>query len=532
MRNLERCIKLDASTVHHALVAYDSVLGDEKGKEVIAKAKLYFKSVQTFTYGGYFGNPKWPRPQNYAWQNVARYFDTAGSTGKGWLWWESDASVEKAGCFDALFQAYQKGKRPFLGHVVEGRGYMNGVAIYPFDVSRYCSDGPFLVKDVPFDVQLSQSLRIGRPDSLVCQRNDLIHHIVKRNGGDAPSRVREIEEQTAVLIHGITHVVESNGEVTHQPKIVEEFPFQQQTKWPCGFYELSGNTKTTYFNPCIIDFKGRDYLFARRQRWLNPSTTKEASNDLAIFDVTDAPKVVSVPKMASLYAGEQWDDPRAVVVDGRVYVSFAKWFHRIDRTTYQSMMLLSEDWSTASVFLEPKFGGNGSSKKNGTRDEKNWVWFIYDGRWHCVYMTNPMIVYGIPKKGRGDRPETFKNKAVELPWKFGDPRGGTPPVLIGDEYVTFFHSSTPWVKPQLRYHLGAVTFESKPPFALKRICVKPLLSGSEHDPRMYGGPPCIFACGALHRNGEWIVTFGVNDENCGWMKIPHAELDALLVPIK
>lgn len=532
MRNLERCIKLDQTTSHHALVAYDSSLG-EKGKEVVAKARLYFKAVQVHTYSAYFGSDKWPRPQNYAWQNVARHFDTNGAIGRAWLWWEADASPEKPGWLDALAQAYIKGKRPFLGHIVEGRGHMNGVAIYPFNISHYSTDA-FLVKDTPFDVQLSRALRIGRPDSFVCERNDLIHHIVKRRGGDSPSLINgEIKANpTAVLSHGITHVeVPAEGKSTPQQVIVEEFPFQQQTKWRCGFFELSGNTKTVYFNPSLIEFNGRDYLFTRRARWVNPNSSREVHSDLAIFDITEGvPKLLPIPNLSPTLAGEQWDDPRAMVVDGRVYVSFVKWFHRLNRFAYQSLMLLSEDWLSASVELEPRFGGNGSANRNGTRHQKNWVWFVRDGSWHCVYMTNPMTVYAIPKKGR--RFLTFKNPELKLPWKFGEPYGGTPPILIGDEYFTFFHSFTPWVTPRRRYHMGAATFDAKPPFSLKRICVRPILSGSENDPRLYGGPPCIFPCGALHRNAEWLVVFGVNDENCGWIKIPHAELESLMVPVK
>ena len=532
MRNLERCIRLDTSTTHNALVSIETGMGEVKEKEVILKAQSYFKSALPFRYPAYYGNMKWPRPQNYAWQAVARHLDSCSNDRENaWLWWESDAAPEKPGWLDTLYAAYVKGKRPFLGHVVESGRYLNGVAIYPFALSEYSTDA-FLVKDVPFDVQLSKSLRIGRADSMVCQRNDLIHHVIKGQGGQAPIVLTgdTSPSDTAVLCHGVTHVIESNGNVVEHPKTVEELPFPQQTRWPCGIYELSGNTKTIYFNPSLIELKGRDYLFTRRTRWVNPGVSKDALNDIAIFDVTESvPKLASIPKLASTYAGEQWDDPRAIVVDGKVYVSCAKWFAPVKRTTYQSLMVLSDDWAEASVFLEPKFGGNGTAVKLGARHEKNWVWFIHDGRWHCVYLTNPMTVYAMPEHGY--RAQTFKNRAVMLPYQFGEPYGGTTPVLVGDEYVIFFHSFLPWIAPRRRYYMGAATFSAKPPFALKRICSKPILAGSEYDPHMYGGPPCIFPCGALLRGGQWLVTFGVNDENCGWIKIPHSELDALMKPI-
>jgi len=37
-------------------------------------------------------------------------------------------------------------------------------------------------------------------------------------------------------------------------------------------------------------------------------------------------------------------------------------------------------------------------------------------------------------------------------------------------------------------------------------------------------PLVVFPCGAILRNGEWLVTLGVNDCESAWIKIPHERL--------
>lgn len=205
MRNLDRCIQLDTKTKCNAVVAYDSILGDEKGNEVAAKAKTYFNTVSSFRYEGYKGIPDWPRPQNYAWQSVARHFESLRSTlsSKGWLWWESDSLPLKPKWLDVLDEAFRKCRLPFFGHIVEGKGHMNGVAIYPLNISDYVTNA-MLVKSSPFDVMLSSELRRSKK---IARGNDFIGHRMKRRGGDAATDVDidgiENLPPKMVLFHGL-----------------------------------------------------------------------------------------------------------------------------------------------------------------------------------------------------------------------------------------------------------------------------------------------------------------------------------------
>lgn len=102
---------------------------------------------------------------------------------------------------------------------------------------------------------------------------------------------------------------------------------------------------------------------------------------------------------------------------------------------------------------------------------------------------------------------------------------------VGDEYISFFHSSVYWKGRQKRYIMGAYAFEAKPPFKVTRITPTPLLAGSDQDTRINGGPPCIFVNGSVFDGKEWLLSFGVNDEACGWIRIPHRKLEKRMISI-
>jgi hypothetical protein len=159
--------------------------------------------------------------------------------------------------------------------------------------------------------------------------------------------------------------------------------------------------------------------------------------------------------------------------------------------------------------------------------EKNWLFFPYGGSPHCVYMTKPFRVLRFD--GRLNVVEEYQTDDFNPLWKHGEPRGGTPPVIVDGEYWTFFHSSLPWTETKRRYHMGAMAFRVNPPFNITRCTTLPLLSGSIKDQWYPPMPLVVFPGGAVfdeHRR-EWLVVFGVNDISCGYIRIPHADLKQL-----
>jgi predicted GH43/DUF377 family glycosyl hydrolase len=147
-----------------------------------------------------------------------------------------------------------------------------------------------------------------------------------------------------------------------------------------------------------------------------------------------------------------------------------------------------------------------------------------------------MLIY---HPGRSHRVVEFNNMRPGLEYtsesefvsewtpRFGELRGSTSPVLVGGEYWTFFHSSI-GIKTSRgnsrRYFVGAYTFSSQPPFNIISAVPEPILRGSYNDPTVGGAPPCVFPGGAILKDAEWTMAFGVNDCRCAWIKIPFLEL--------
>lgn len=163
------------------------------------------------------------------------------------------------------------------------------------------------------------------------------------------------------------------------------------------------------------------------------------------------------------------------------------------------------------------------------RTEKNYLPFEHDGRLYCVYR----FPHGAHQHEVWELDENFGIKAnlcgtrKPLKWKWGEIRGSTPPVRVGDEYFTFFHSSfrDRSVFQDLVYVVGWLSFQAKPPFAITYMSPCPILWPELSS---YGRGPTkalvTFPCGAVYDDGKWIVSAGANDAYCDLFCIEHDEL--------
>lgn len=302
--------------------------------------------------------------------------------------------------------------------------------------------------------------------------------------------------------------------------------FMEQRSWECGMYELPDTQTEWYFNPGLLVQNGEKHLIARKI-WQAPYAYL---NGVVRFRLQNNKPVSKHPiDLPSQRYSESFEDPRVAMDDKGNWWLSAVDFIQKQTFAHQIICKLDSNFRPQQIY-HPNIGKNGNSLFSNTGHEKNWLWFWHDGRPHCVYWTTPHVVYehdwyhGVIKKH-----ETFLEGSL---WMHGEPRGGTPPVRVDDEYWTFFHSFTPWKYPRRRYHMGALAFSSKPPFAITRMTSIPLFSASSNDPVREPLPITIFACGALYEKGTWHVTFGVNDLRSGWAMIPHKDLSALTHSVK
>jgi hypothetical protein len=70
-------------------------------------------------------------------------------------------------------------------------------------------------------------------------------------------------------------------------------------------------------------------------------------------------------------------------------------------------------------------------------------------------------VYPTKKLGEMVAHTVFLTEVLEkYKWKWGEMRGGTPALLVGDKYLSFFHSSGRlWHRHVITYVMGAYLFD-------------------------------------------------------------------------
>lgn len=305
----------------------------------------------------------------------------------------------------------------------------------------------------------------------------------------------------------------------------------ERSGFSCAFYEFR-KAKTPgvdYFNSALVRRHDGLWLITRRSEFL--ADFAFGQNELMAFhlDEEHLPLYGKQVKCDKVSAREHFEDPRAVWHAGKYWLSACNFVVYAREGTWtgahQVLLEINEAWQTERRH-DPIYGKNGASVFDQKGDEKNWIWFSHDGELHLIYMTQPHMVV---RWDEAMRPvEEYETHFWHPDWKHGLPRGGTNPVRVGNQYVAFFHSSTEWRNGKRRYHMGAYTFEARPPFRVTSVTPKPLLSGSIDDPWAEGKPLCVFPCAALHEFGVWTVSLGVNDLTSARATLTDAVLMARL----
>lgn len=313
-----------------------------------------------------------------------------------------------------------------------------------------------------------------------------------------------------------------------EPKSITE-----QTPWPCrvlNFGKAQSN-QVEYFNPSIVRTKDGLHLITRRS--IMHQGQPYGFNDLFVFKLGEdwVPLFGFKLRSPQEAAQEHQEDPRAFVRGDRIWVSSCNFILQVETRfwtgAHQALFSFTEDWTPINRY-DPRYAGNGGNVYQVTRNEKNWLWFFYNDEPHMIYLSEPFRVvrFANPNWPVGEW-ETPGPK-----WKWGDIRGGTPPVLVDDLWWSFYHSSNPAPEPVTRrYYMGAYAFENKPPFRVVRCTKKPLLTGSRNDPWAPKKKAVVFPCGAIYEKDSWLVSLGVNDMASAMIQIPHKDLARLCKPM-
>lgn len=290
-----------------------------------------------------------------------------------------------------------------------------------------------------------------------------------------------------------------------------------QTDWDCGFYVFPNQrSNVEYFNCGITKLQNTTWLVARKRL---TNIGRVGHNRIAFWELRDnKPVFEREVQFLQQFRDEHHEDPRVIVNGKRVLVSYCNF--RPYSYAHQCIAEIKKDFRAPQP-IHVQFGKNGRAVMRNTFHEKNWIWFFHENELYFSYATDPHVVCKLGQRGILS---TYKTDLACPLWKHGELRGGSPPVRIGDEYFCFVHSSMPWKTPLKRYYMGAYAFEAKPPFKITRYTPNPLLCGSDKDPRNMGAPIVVFPCGNLFDGKTHLVTMGINDCRCAYIKIPHEDL--------
>lgn len=253
---------------------------------------------------------------------------------------------------------------------------------------------------------------------------------------------------------------------------------------------------------------------------------------LAICQLDENDKVIpGTNKLLNLYTalrlngktykdGVHSEDPRFFVHNNELYLSYTDGYQMAQAKINPDSLDVIE-----SYYIEKPVVG---------RVEKNWTFFSQDEKLYCLYDIPSQSIFEM----HGNRFTKLCSSEWENPWKYGEIRGGTSPMLIGDKYLAFFHSAISVTHKGYagrQYFMGAYTFENKYPFKPIAITSKPILAGedmSEHIPRLSNRIFVVFPGGVEKLEESYRVYFGYNDYQCRSVEVSQKMLDELMVPVE
>lgn len=284
---------------------------------------------------------------------------------------------------------------------------------------------------------------------------------------------------------------------------------------------LPYNEEDFFFNPCIFAKNEAIYLMARHSKLIN-NKPYEFNNSLKLYQLDSNFEIKQqIPiTIRDEVQNEQYEDPRVIFFKNKYYVGCANYIAKKGGYIHQKVLVFDEYFNHINN-LHINYDGNGSFITSNTNHQKNWTWFIHDDKLMLEYRMNPHVVLEIDHI-KGEVVAEYKHfQDISKLWKFGECRMGSNPILKDGYYHGFFHSSLHWKGPKRRYFMGYYKFEAKPPFKITEISEKPILYGNEADERLLpdNSPLVVFPCGAIQKNNQFVISFGLNDEKTGIIKI-------------
>ncbi len=301
-----------------------------------------------------------------------------------------------------------------------------------------------------------------------------------------------------------------------------------------GFPDAFNASIVRWNNALLLSFRFRDPITLSTDGigfvWLDEE-----------FNIVGDPQILDVRLMEPMSRNSMpssWaQDPRLIVVAERLYIVYSNIYKSL--LGEKRRMLVAElQMDETNLYIEnPQWLLNfeGADK---TFQEKNWVPFDYQGNLLLSYSLNPHVVF-YPIPGTANC-ELLASTNAKIKWHWGTLRGGTQALIVGDEYLAFFHSSKNMTtiqsagKEMQHYFMGAYTFNTEMPFEITRISPEPIVGKN-----FYNGPVhktwkplrVVFPCGYVFDDNYIWVSYGRQDHEVWIVKLDRKGLYKSLVPV-
>ena len=227
------------------------------------------------------------------------------------------------------------------------------------------------------------------------------------------------------------------------------------------------------------------------------------------------------------------EDPRAVVMDGYVYLTFNMFngWHcmRVAVTSIKEEDLINKRWSWQNFSYLSKPGDR----------QKNWVLFPekINGKFalfHNLDKGDPKKVH-IAYLHRLNMVETPSSKEApdpqQLPdhdvaWHYRTRSAASPPIKTKDGWRLLYHAMDK--NDQNRYKVGALLLDLKDPTKVLYRASEPILEPDEWYENDYK-PGVVYASGAVIKDGKLLVYYGGGDK---YIAVASIDLNELLEGLK
>lgn len=300
-----------------------------------------------------------------------------------------------------------------------------------------------------------------------------------------------------------------------------------------------------HFNASLAEVDGKLYMAYRANNGFQEARIFVNTLNKKTLQPAGKPKEIVLPNVTTT-KHVLWEDPRLFWFNGDLYCSFV--FLREGYSAQcQGLAKLSRSFEVLSTWFIP-YGGNINlalkdpvrkthpkgfvfTESPGNLFEKNWQFFEYAGDLHFVYKINNHTVVN-PNLVTGEIEVEYSTEGM-LPWEYGEPRGGTPPIPFGkDRLMSVFHSHLYDKKLQKKvYYAGVYTFENFPPFTPLQVSKFPILKGDTQDKTVLWNNVAVFPCGVINLGKDYLVSYGHNDYCIKLLKITHDEIEQNLINV-